>query len=85
MGGTIDNCKNHGKVSGESSVGGIVGAVLENAILKNSQNIGDIMGTDASSTGGVCGWLDGFGTYENNTNGGTVNGVAGTEANARCV
>lgn len=82
LGGTIDNCKNHGKVSGESSVGGIVGAVLENAILKNSQNIGDIMGTDASSTGGVCGWLDGFGTYENNTNGGTVNGVAGTEANA---
>ena len=91
--GTVDNCQNKGNIEipNTSALGGIVGNASEthvnypnNAtrIVTNCANTGDIVGPDGV-TGNMIGVLDGADSEMTGcTYGGTVNGAAGTEANA---
>lgn len=77
----IVDCVNYGNVIGgdKSSVGGICGHSYS-ATLNNNRNEGDVSGTGDALVGGI--WGDGSMNGSNNINGGTVNGVPGTEENA---
>ena len=91
--GTVDNCQNNGNldIPKAEAVGGIAGNASEimdfepenvTRIVKNCINTGDINGPDGV-TGNMIGVLDGEDSEMTGcTYGGTVNGVAGTEANA---
>ena len=91
--GTIDNCVNYGIVNRQNvnTVGGIVGDASQiypeekdytTRIIRNCINEGEIVGP-FGETGGIIGILDGDASEMTGcTYGGTVNGAAGTEANA---
>jgi len=53
----VGNCINYGNITGEISVGGIVGRQLRGVIINNA-NFGNIVGTSAN-TGGIVGENDG--------------------------
>lgn len=94
FGGTVANCDNSGRIDGNKSsqaVGGIVGNAFgvfsgddESTAVRSISgctNKGEIIGA-SRVTGNTCGTLGGMSTMDNCTYGGTVNGAAGTEANA---
>ena len=54
--GGVYNCTNKGKVSGGSSIGGLVGQALQASQIYNCLNTGDIIGRDL--VGGICGYLN---------------------------
>lgn len=87
----VKDCKNAGKVTAEVA-GGICGVVtryddvtpLTGIVISGNENAGTVTGTDMPG-GGICGYLlrmDDTFDFTNNMNGGTVDGVAGTDANA---
>ncbi|MGM9771461.1 MAG: GLUG motif-containing protein, partial [Segatella copri] len=70
--GTIANCYNTGKVSGDNHIGGVCGSLIASDVaITNCYNKGDVSGTD--DIGGVCGYIDGIITSSYNT--GKVSGV----------
>lgn len=76
----ISGCVNKAKVSSPYYAGGIVGTCASSEIM-NCQNSGDVSGA-LKITGGICGIISGSSSsISGNTNKGTVNGVAGTDAN----
>ena len=86
----VTNCQNSGVVTSRLA-GGICGAVayygaiapLTDVVVSGNKNIGTITGTDIPG-GGICGLLlriDNTFNFTNNVNGGTVDGIAGTNAN----
>ena len=91
--GTVDNCRNNGnfEIPLAAAVGGIAGNASEiidiepnnvTRIVRNCTNNGAIVGPDGV-TGNMIGVLDGEDSeMVGCTYGGTVNGAAGTEANA---
>ncbi len=91
--GTVDNCRNNGnfEIPLAVAVGGIAGNASEimdiepdnvTRIVTNCTNTGDVVGPDGV-TGNIIGVLDGADSEMTGcTYGGTVNGAAGTEANA---
>ena len=70
--GTITNCYNTGGVSGESTVGGVIGSNYET--ITNCYNTGSVNGT-SDSVGGVIG--SNYGTITNCYNIGSVSGSEG--------
>lgn len=85
-GSQIMDCQNTGEINCDASttIGGIVGFIHANNILvSNCNNLGDILPMRSVSIGGICGTVDGVNiVLTGNTNTGTVNGVAGSDANA---
>lgn len=89
LNGTISGCVNNGDVNAAAAgVGGIVGnaghTAVENktCIITNCSNTGNINGP-SEITGGIIGIFEGEASEMTGcTYGGTVNGAAGTEANA---
>ena len=91
--GTVDNCQNNGNldIPKADAVGGIAGNASEimdiepdnvTRIVTNCTNTGNVVGPDGV-TGNMIGVLDGEDSKMTGcTYGGTVNGAAGTEANA---
>lgn len=53
-GATVSNCKNYGKVSGTSSVGGIIG-YADRAKVSGCYNYNEVLGTGNYGTGGIVG------------------------------
>lgn len=82
--GNIEQCKNSGEIEGESSVGGISGAIgsKSEANIRNCYNEGKVIGTGlynatTSAIGGIIGWTTSTasGTIENNYNKGLIKGI----------
>lgn len=80
----VSNCFNTGEVTCQSTLGagGIVGAIHANNVqVTGCRNEGAVL--SEANAGGICGHARGSNiVFTDNTYGGTVNGVAGTEANA---
>ena len=76
-GGTVEGCRNSGKVSGKGYVGGVCG-YNKGSTLEKSYNTGDVSGT-GDSVGGVCGYNEGTlqECYNNGDVSGTMNRVGG--------
>ncbi len=53
-GPTIQNCKNYGRISGASELGGICGNASNTVKIESCENHGAVAGTD-SNVGGICG------------------------------
>lgn len=90
--GKVDNCRNYGKIQGGTDtatdvqiyVGGIA-STLHMGALTNCSNEGEVKccNSEVHYVGGITGVVRrADASYSNNTNGGTVNGEPGTEANA---
>lgn len=89
--GYIDNCVNEGNVTGSFTTGGICGAIGPFSDLYTSvgrivgcTNKGDVVGGNVNFTGGILGLLYSqcYMEYGKNVCNGTVNDVAGSDANA---
>ncbi len=88
--GLIDGCVNEGNVYASTDVGGITAHCSDSFSVQNCSNKGNVYKDNnytseyASSQGGIVGYIyyNSTGTFSNNTNGGTVNGESGTDANA---
>lgn len=84
--GTIKGCVNEGEVIGGYKSGGIVGEAYDGSSLIDCKNIGNVRPDESIDVSGVYGGIVGSlkdGTkYENNINGGFVEGQPGTDANA---
>ena len=70
-GGTIQNCASTAIVYGKSYIGGISGRSLNNSIIENCYNAGNVYG-DRTCVGGICG--DNFSSIESCYNIGIVEG-----------
>lgn len=84
-GGKVQNCVNEGVVySVGETLGGISASLYSNSFLLNCTNNGDISSnSDKTVVGGIVGEiLSPNCFYENNINGGTINGMLGTVDNA---
>ncbi|WP_147343419.1 fibronectin type III domain-containing protein [Bacteroides cellulosilyticus] len=85
FGGKVQNCVNEGVVySVGETLGGITASLYPNSFLLNCTNNGDISSnSDKTVVGGIVGEiLSPNCFYENNINGGTINGMLGTVDNA---
>lgn len=87
--GVVDNCVNEGRITTTSShgiiggIGGIAGRIEENGTISNCTNKGEIE-TPAWFVGGIVGDVNSEPyNYFNNENSGTVNGVIGSNENAK--
>lgn len=81
----VSKCVNSGSVSAWGMAGGYAGGICglahsTNAIFTDNVNSGAVVADDVA--GGICGVANGTEAFNNNTNSGTVNGLAGTEANS---
>ncbi len=70
---SIENCTNYGDVYGVEYTAGIIGN-SEDIYLNYTQNYGEITATD-EATGGITGYIDGFGSLKNPINHGNVTGT----------